>query len=57
MVTTHQPDLFDLCDWLVLEHPLIWVSLRFLHAEPLYQAALTIWQQQGQPDVGGARAV
>ena len=47
----YTPDMFELSDWVIMEHPKVWNAVKRLHAKELYKFLLKFWKQQGKPEV------
>lgn len=51
MDETFEPDIFDLNDWLVQDHPETYEAIKYLQGETFYKLALIFWKEKGKPEI------
>lgn len=47
----HDPDIFDLEEWIGEHHPQVLASLRYISPSIAYDAYLNVWRKAGSPEI------
>ncbi len=47
----NSPDIFDLNDWVVLNHSETWNAIKYLSPEHQFPLLFKLWDIHGRPDI------